>query len=192
MVQEKIHIIPDTLINRNQESKSTISHRSRYLGHSTPCIPIHLEAALGNKRASGQDQACQNWRQGPCQTWWTCLPKWLLQLHGWKMRPKPTTQLICRASQRGHHFALAIWEKKKRLKGTKIQSKPSTHPFLFLPNPWDRWRSLQFGQCRRFRQLPKRPVQVLWAFVHVSDFPQPNETQNSRFGPWLPLQPSGA
>ena len=50
----------------------------------------------------------------------------------WKTDLKPTTQLICFASQRGSHFPLAICEKKKPLKGTtkpsktfKNQSKPS-------------------------------------------------------------------
>ena len=61
-------------------------------------------------------------------------------------------------------------------KHSKTKSKPSVpFRFLFLPNS-DRWRSLQF-RCRRFRQLPKRPVKV-WpvaSFATVRSIVEPSD-----------------
>lgn len=94
-----------------------------------------------------------------------------------------TTHLLCKP--KGLPFSFGDMREKETIE--RYKSKPSkpfknqiqtirSIQFLFLPNS-DRWRSLQFRQCRRFRQLPKRPVKV-WpvaSFATVRSIVEPSD-----------------
>ena len=120
------------------------------------------------------------WRPVP---WWTWLPIILLacssmvgkriskqQHNSFALQAKGAPIFLWRYARKGNDWKVPQNHQKHS------KTNPN-HPFLFLPNSWDRWRSLQFRQCRRFRQLPKRPVKV-WpvaSFATVRSIVEPSD-----------------